>query len=67
MYELPRWFSGKESACQIRRCRKLGFDPRDTKIPWSGKWQPPPVFLSGKFHEQRTWQSIVCRVAKSWS
>ena len=21
-----------------------------TKIPWSSKWQPTPVFLSGKFH-----------------
>ena len=54
MYELPRWFSAKESACQFRRCRRLGFDPWDMKIPWSGKWQPPPVFLSGKFHEQRS-------------
>ena len=22
------------------------------KIPWSRKWQPTPVFLSGKFHRQ---------------
>ena len=33
-------------------------DIRDTssilgKIPWSRKWQPAPVFLPGKFHEQR--------------
>ena len=24
------------------------------KIPWSRKWQPIPVFLSGKFHGQRS-------------
>ena len=24
------------------------------KIPWRGKWQPTPVFLPGKFHEQRS-------------
>ena len=28
-------------------------DPRVWKIPWSRKWQPTPVFLPGKFHEQR--------------
>ena len=22
------------------------------EIPWSGKWQPTPVFLPGKFHRQ---------------
>ena len=24
------------------------------KIPWSRKWQPTPVFLSGKVHGQRS-------------
>ena len=24
------------------------------KIPWSRAWQPTPVFLPGKSHEQRT-------------
>ena len=31
--ELPRWLSGKESACQCRRCRRHGFSPRVRKIP----------------------------------
>ena len=39
------WLSAKESACQCKRCR---FDPWVKKIPWSEKWQPPPVFLPGK-------------------
>ena len=30
------------------------FDPWVKKIPWRRKWQPAPVFLSGKFHGQRS-------------
>ena len=48
---LPRWCSGKESACQCKRCR---FDPWIRKIPWSRKWQLALVFLSGKFHGQKS-------------
>ena len=47
---LPRWLSGKEPACQCRRC---GFNPWVGKIPWKRKWQPTPVFLPGEFHGQR--------------
>ena len=28
-------------------------DPWVRKIPWRSKWQPTPVFLPGKSHEQR--------------
>ena len=31
-----------------------GFDPWVGKIPWRRKQQPTPVFLPGKFHEQRS-------------
>ena len=44
---LPWWLSGKESACQCRRC---GFNPWVRKIPWRRKGQPTPVFLPGKSH-----------------
>ena len=54
MYGIPRWCSGKESACQCRRCMKCGFDPWVWKIPWKRIWYLPPVFLPGKFHEQRS-------------
>ena len=47
---LPRWLRGKEFACQCRRPKRLGFDPWVWKIPWSGEWQPAPVFLPGKSH-----------------
>ena len=42
---LPWWLSGKESACQCRRC---GFDPSVAKIHWRRKWQHTPVFLPGQ-------------------
>ena len=43
-YGLPRWLSGKESTCRCRRCKRSWFG----QIPWRRKWQPTPVFLSGK-------------------
>ena len=50
-WRLPWWFSGKEAACQCRRCR---FYPCVGKIPWRRKWQPAPVFLPREFHGQRS-------------
>ena len=46
--------SGKESACQCRRCRRLGFYPWVRKIPQRMKWQPTPVSLPEKFPGQRS-------------
>ena len=56
---LPRWLSGKESACQWGRCRRLWFRRCRfslwvRKIPWRRKWQLTLVFLPGKFHGQRS-------------
>jgi len=45
---LPRWRSGKESACQCRKHKRHRF------YPWVNckrKWQP--VFLPGKLHGLR--------------
>ena len=33
------------------QCKRPGFSPWVGKIPWRRKWQPTPVFLSGKFLE----------------
>ena len=30
------------------------FDPWVRKIPWRREWQPTPVFLPRKFHQQRS-------------
>ena len=42
----------KNSACQCRRCRRQGFDPRGEKIPWQKKWQLTSAFLSGESHRE---------------
>ena len=44
----PGGTSGKESICQCRRCKRLGFG----KIPWNRKQQPTPAFVPGKSHGQ---------------
>ena len=49
--DFPGGASGKEPACQ---CRRWGFDPWVRKVPWKRKWQPILVFLSGKFHGQKS-------------
>ena len=43
----------KKSACLFRRHKRWNFDLWVRKIPWRRKWQPTPVFLSGKSHGQR--------------
>ena len=48
------WLSDKESTCQCRRCRRLGFNPWVRKIPWRRVWQPTPLFLPGESHKQRS-------------
>ena len=52
---LPRWLSGKKKiASQCRRHRRCEFDPWVKKIPCRRKWQLTPVFLSEKYHGQRS-------------
>ena len=58
---LPRWLSGKESACQSRR---WGFNPWVRKIFWKRQWQLTLVFLLGKSHGQRSLSVMVHEVAK---
>ena len=42
---------GKGSTFQCGRCK---FYPWVGKVPWSRKWEPPPEFLPGKLHGQRS-------------
>ena len=60
---LPRWLSGKNSAYQCRRCRRIGLYPWVGKIPWRRKWQPTPVFLENPIDGGAWW---VHGVTKSW-
>ena len=50
----PGGASGKEPACQCRRCKRYRFDPWVGKIPWRRAWQPTPVFLPGESNGQRS-------------
>ena len=49
----PSGASGREPACQCRRCKRHGFNPWVGKIPWKRAQQSTPVFLPGEFHGQR--------------
>ena len=46
--------SGKESACQSRRCKRCEFNSWAGNIPWRREWQTTPVFPSGRSHGQKT-------------
>ena len=59
----PGGTSGKEPACQCRRCKRHGFDPWVGKIPWRRARQPTPVLLPPE--EPGGLQSI--SVKKSWT
>ena len=51
---LPSGGSGKEHACQYRRCKRRRFDLWVEKILWSAARQSTPVFLPGESHGQRS-------------
>ena len=61
---LPWWLSGNESICQCRRC---GFDSWVGKILWKRRWQPTPVFLTGKSHGQSSLVDYSPWGRKSWT
>ena len=48
----PGGASGKEPACQCRRCKRPGFSPWGEKIPWRRKCQPTPMFSPGESYGQ---------------
>ena len=50
---LPRWCSGKESACQTGATRDAGSIPGLGRFPWRRKWQPTAAFFPGKCHGHR--------------
>ena len=60
MFGLPWLHSGKAS-CQ---CKRLRTHLWAGKIPWRRRWQPTPVFLPGKLHEQRSLAGKVHGITK---
>ena len=62
---IPRWLTGKESACQ---CRRHSFNPWIWKLPWRRKWQSTSVFLPKKNPmDGGAWQVTVHVVIQSWT
>ena len=47
----PGWPELCQCICGTAK-QEAGLNPWVGKIPWSRKWQPTPVFLSGEFHGQ---------------
>ena len=62
---LPRWWSGRESTCQCRRCKGRRFDPWVRKIPQRREWQPPPYSCLENSMDRGTWWAAVHGVSKS--
>ena len=54
IWGFPGGTSGKEPACQCRRCKRCWFDVWVGKMPWRRARQPTPSFLPGKSHGQRS-------------
>ena len=51
----PWWLSSEESACNAGDQGLIRFDPWVRKMPWRREWHPPPpVFLPGESHGQRS-------------
>ena len=62
MWGFPGGSDGKAFACNAGDTASI---PGSERSPWRRKWQPAPVFLPGKFHEQRRLWATVCGVVKS--
>ena len=56
---LPRWRSDKESACQCRRHRRLGFDPWVRKIPWRRDGNPLQYSCLENSMGREAWRATV--------
>ena len=61
---LPRWLTGKESACQRRRCRSHRFKLWVRKIPGGGNGNPLQYSCLGNPVDRGAWWAIVHGVAK---
>ena len=61
---LPRWLSGKESACQCGRCRGAGSISGLGRSPGVGNGNPPQYSCLRNPMDRGGWWAIVHRVAK---
>ena len=59
--------TGKESACQCRRCKSHGFDPWIEKIPGVGNGDLLQCSCLENSMERGAWRATVHGVTKSWT
>ena len=60
--------SGKETACQCRKRKRLRFDSWVGKMPWRRKWHLIAVFLPAESHGQKSMEGYTVHgVAKNWT
>ena len=66
---LPKGFpggaTGKEPACQCRRCKRCGFDPSVGEIPGGGSGNPLQYSSLENLMDRGAWWATIHRVAKS--
>ena len=64
---LPWWLSGKESACQCRRCGDTGSIPGLGRPPGGGSGNPLQYSRLENPMNRGAWLITVHEVAKSWA
>jgi len=62
---LPRWLSGKESACNAGNARDVGSIPGSGRSPEGGNSNPLQYSCMENPMGRGAWQAIVHRIAKS--
>ena len=63
-HRLPQWPSGRESACQCRRCRRWGFYPGSGRSPGEGNGSPLQYSCLENPMDRGAWWATVHGVAK---
>ena len=61
---LPRWRSGKEFACQHRRCKRWGFNPWSGRTPGVGNGNPFQSSCLENSMDRGTWWTIVQKITR---
>ena len=63
--QFPRWLSGREFACQFRRCERCRFDPRAGKFPGVGNGNLIQHSSLENSVDRGSWGATIHGVAKS--
>ena len=64
---LPRWYSGKESACQFMIHKDAGSIPGSERSPGVENGNPLQYSCLKYFTDSGAWQATVHGLAKSWT